>query len=536
MCKSENFYKPKEHGRNSGFLLNPTDFFDFHCAMKKFLLALISALPLAAGADIDRIGGTLTPSSGNIPTIENTSGKNYSVSAKFDLSKIAEKRVVSARLGAVCEMSGGQDTSPSITVSHMGREFDAATLLGAGKIQDTYIDAGDIVNAALARGEKSVEFKLYSKCPDGAVPKITVKHATLVAASNTDVYKLDDILTPIFSGGKIRGESVFPLKGKDGSAARAKLLFAPREIDAAYTYRSGEKTLLQEGRDYKISGNTVEFLEGGAVETVPYSAIYADTKEAAKKNGNFFFFENLGKYAFFAEGKWFHQRDVFFDYKHQGQSFFNLPKRGAKSLPKTMKLLKSGKPVKIVLYGDSISAGANAPFRADAAPFSPTWAKIVEKRLQKIYGKNVELRNRALGGTTIGWGEKNIANLVLPDKPDLVILAFGMNDTCPPETRREKLESMIAKVRGQNPDAEFIIVSSMRANPLWQKRMEVQDEYPKIDKSLECESVAVANVRAAHDALLQKKRYIDMTGNNVNHPNKFLISVYAQTILKLLEK
>ena len=125
---------------------------------------------------------------------------------------------------------------------------------------------------------------------------------------------------------------------------------------------------------------------------------------------------------------------------------------------------------------------------------------------------------------------------MLPDKPDLVILAFGMNDTCPPETRREKLESMIAKVRGQNPDAEFIIVSSMRANPLWQKRMEVQDEYPKIDKSLECESVAVANVRAAHDALLQRKRYIDMTGNNVNHPNKFLISVYAQTVLKLLEK
>ena len=133
--------------------------------MKKFLLALISALPLAAVADIDRIGGTLAPSSGNIPAIENTGGKNYTVSAKFDLSKIAEKRVVSARLGAVCEMSGGQDTSPSITVSHMGREFDAATLLGAGKIQDTCIDAGDIVNAALARGEKSVEFKLYSKCP-----------------------------------------------------------------------------------------------------------------------------------------------------------------------------------------------------------------------------------------------------------------------------------------------------------------------------------------------------------------------------------
>jgi hypothetical protein len=37
-----------------------------------------------------------------------------------------------------------------------------------------------------------------------------------------------------------------------------------------------------------------------------------------------------------------------------------------------------------------------------------------------------------------------------------------------------------------------------------------------------------------HSALLQKKRLFAMTGNNVNHPNDFLASVYAQTILKIL--
>ncbi len=232
----------------------------------------------------------------------------------------------------------------------------------------------------------------------------------------------------------------------------------------------------------------------------------------------------------------FHQRQIYFDYSYDGQSDFILPKRAPKSLEKTMRLLKSGKPVKIVLYGDSISAGANATFRDDFPPFSPTWAQIVEKSLRKTYGKNVELVNRALGGTTIGWGERNIENLVLPDKPDLVILAFGMNDVCKPEVRREMLEKMMGKVRAKNPNAEFIIVSSMRANPLWSKSMAIQDKYPEVDKSFECESVAVANVRAAHDALLKQKRSIDMTGNNANHPNKFLINVYAQTILKLLEK
>ena len=145
------FLQAKRARPKFGIFVEPPRFFDFQCAMKNFLLACIAALPLGVGEDTDRIGGTLAPSSGNIPSIENTGGKNYTVSAKFDLPKIAEKRVVSARLGAVCEMSGGQDTSPSVTVSHMGREFDAATLLGAGKIQATCIDAGDIVNAALAR-------------------------------------------------------------------------------------------------------------------------------------------------------------------------------------------------------------------------------------------------------------------------------------------------------------------------------------------------------------------------------------------------
>lgn len=74
----------------------------------------------------------------------------------------------------------------------------------------------------------------------------------------------------------------------------------------------------------------------------------------------------------------------------------------------------------------------------------------------------------------------------------------------------------------------------MCANPLWLKKFKIHDEYAKIDKTLKLDNVAIADVRSAHKALLSKKKYIDMTGNNVNHPNQFLIRVYAQTILNLL--
>jgi len=42
---------------------------------------------------------------------------------------------------------------------------------------------------------------------------------------------------------------------------------------------------------------------------------------------------------------------------------------------------------------------------------------------------------------------------------------------------------------------------------------------------------ALADVTAVHSRLLASKRYVDMTGNNVNHPNDFLTRVYAMVVL-----
>jgi len=44
----------------------------------------------------------------------------------------------------------------------------------------------------------------------------------------------------------------------------------------------------------------------------------------------------------------------------------------------------------------------------------------------------------------------------------------------------------------------------------------------------------VADMQSIHHALLKHKRYIDMTGNNVNHTNDFLTRVYAQVVSSLL--
>ena len=51
----------------------------------------------------------------------------------------------------------------------------------------------------------------------------------------------------------------------------------------------------------------------------------------------------------------------------------------------------------------------------------------------------------------------------------------------------------------------------------------------------EREGVAVVNMTAMHQSLLSRKRYEDMTGNNVNHPNDYLARVYAQTLFATLQ-
>ena len=47
--------------------------------------------------------------------------------------------------------------------------------------------------------------------------------------------------------------------------------------------------------------------------------------------------------------------------------------------------------------------------------------------------------------------------------------------------------------------------------------------------------LAVADLTQIHsDLLATGKQYRDMTGNNINHPNDYLIRVYAQVLLKTL--
>jgi hypothetical protein len=60
-----------------------------------------------------------------------------------------------------------------------------------------------------------------------------------------------------------------------------------------------------------------------------------------------------------------------------------------------------------------------------------------------------------------------------------------------------------------------------------------QDSKSKLEK-MRKNGIEFANMIAVHRYLLGTKKYQDLIGNNVYHPNDFLVRVYAQYVSALL--
>ncbi|NOU36269.1 MAG: SGNH/GDSL hydrolase family protein [Kiritimatiellaceae bacterium] len=243
-----------------------------------------------------------------------------------------------------------------------------------------------------------------------------------------------------------------------------------------------------------------------------------------------------GGYLTFSESAYFNDKQLAVTYEHAEPWAGPVPLSAEKNLSKTFAKLKAKQPLKLVVFGDSISIGASASGKGNRAPWMPIWADLVADELGRVYGSTVDLMNPSLGGMRADWGKDTVDGLVSFQKPDLVILGFGMNDAGSPfavEQFVANTQAMMDSVRKQNPSAEFILLMSFQPNSKW-RSLDLMTEYLAAFKKLEGPGVAVADMWSMHGYLLQHKTYWDMTGNHVNHPNDFLVRVYAQTVLETL--
>ncbi|MFN9720152.1 MAG: GDSL-type esterase/lipase family protein [Planctomycetota bacterium] len=348
----------------------------------------------------------------------------------------------------------------------------------------------------------------------------------------------DALFRPFWTSEVIVGESVLFLRDPTTGEAEGNLLFPIEnviEIKRAVDWHVSEVASFEPGRDYVIEkgSSTIRLPQGSRIPSFTADALRrpAGTQKyrLTHRDGN-------GE-IFFGATSEYHEMQVCVTYRRGSADWpGRVPKFDPAALPRTTAKLQREESLSIVLLGDSISTGCNASGWANAQPLQPPYQDLLLERLKHISSAPVSLTNLAVGGTATPWGLTRIADVVAA-KPDLVILAFGMNDSSgrPADEYRTNIFGMIDAIRGSLPETEFILVASMLGNADWVTLQ--QDLFPQYRDALTelvRPGIALADMTSIWSEMLQRKKDADLTGNGVNHPNDFGHRVYAQVLTTLL--
>lgn len=334
-------------------------------------------------------------------------------------------------------------------------------------------------------------------------------------------------MNPVWNTEVIYDESLTMVR-KNG-IAEAPLLFYPEDI---LSVTSADKTEeYEEGRDWILHKNMLRLPE--------YSRIYAFNEEELifrKEKPGISFPTVDGMYSLFHEGHFFHDRQISVTYKKKLKDVSFEARFCGEMLPQTIAKLRNKKPMRIVLYGDSISVGANSSGMTLTTPFLPDWGSLTVEMLRRHYHTQIEFINSSKGGTDSYWGVKHAKTLVGDYTPDLAIIAFGMNDYDEATGFVKNIEEITNIITQASSKTEFILCATTMPNKQLKDFLRHQREYSDALKMLQRQGTIIADFYSMQKYLLKRKRFIDLTGNNVNHPNDFMIRCHAHLLCDMLIK
>ncbi|MEN6355525.1 MAG: SGNH/GDSL hydrolase family protein [Armatimonadota bacterium] len=291
----------------------------------------------------------------------------------------------------------------------------------------------------------------------------------------------------------------------------------PGTVVVRSTYLPDQKDTIiyKQGRDYVLNYTL------GTIARSPISRIpdYAANILYGKKAFDHTKYPGYGNHAFF----------VWVDYETKNGHPVAVKTDQSALLQKSLAKLNAGGPFKIIVFGDSISTGCEAS--AEALRYPNLYAQSLQTRFPKA---QITLENGAKGGDTSVQGIARLEDKVLSRNPDLVLLAFGMNDhnkgSVPLDTFEKNLESMVQKIR-ERTGAEVIILSTFPPNPDWAFGSHQMEKYAQTTqnaaKKLKC---AYADVYSVWAKVLERKDWPSLLGNNINHPNNFGHWLYLQAL------
>lgn len=377
---------------------------------------------------------------------------------------------------------------------------------------------------------------------------------------NASVDSLQEVMQPLFKGNVVYDETVLFIDPGD----TVRLLYSIDEVISVTSF--DRRTTYVEGRDYEIVNGCLKITESSTIPTPGSDLFYNYPGSIINTMHN-------GKQApmYWGENDTIYKWQVCVSYTHSdGWTDFYQPSEAAVYRDFIAKL-QDGKDVTVLFLGDSITYGANASFLFGGGTGQHSFPMLVVESLADIFGYKVRFVPANLGNTsnvpkeygtggrgTItyintavgGWNSGSIVenydrycgDFVSQYGCDLLIFAHGMNDggQDPVKWTVRNAETVFDRVLSVVPDVAIMYVSTMLPNPEgigWTTTQPLQESYLQMSaaayraKGIPC---AVCCMTSTSRAVLDHKRFMDYTGNNVNHPNDFFSRIYAQTIFQTL--
>ena len=206
-------------------------------------------------------------------------------------------------------------------------------------------------------------------------------------------------------------------------------------------------------------------------------------------------------------------------------------------LPNALRKLRSGEPLKILAWGDSVTT------------FHRYQTMFVQRLKARYPNAKIELVTEAWGGRNTDsylceppGSEHNYREMVLDRKPDLVVSEF-VNDGGLSEAQvQERYGKILADFR--EIGAEWIVLTPHYIRPSWMGLSSQRniDEDPRayvkgVRLFAEENQIAVAEGSLRYGRLWRQGiPYITLMENNINHPNVYGHTLFADSLMALFPK
>ena len=218
------------------------------------------------------------------------------------------------------------------------------------------------------------------------------------------------------------------------------------------------------------------------------------------------------------------------------------PSPAEQRLPRTMKKLRSGEPLRLLAWGDSVTVGTYVPDWQ-----RNRWQEQFVARLRQRFSKaDIELVTEAWGGRNTSsylneppGSAHNYREKVLGAKPDLIVSEFVNDAGLNPAQVEERYAKLLADF--QSIGADWIILTPHYVRPDWMglaREREIDDDpRPYVAGLRQFASghpVALADASRRYGRLWRQGiPYNTLMLNSINHPDARGMRLFADALMEL---